>query len=75
MLPVARAMTLKNAATDLPHGGGKAVLFGDPKMPKREKEVLIRGLAKALRNDEEYIFGPDMGTDEECMAWVKDEIG
>ena len=72
---LARAMTLKNAAADLPHGGGKAVLFGDPKMPKPEKEVLIRGLAKALRNDEEYIFGPDMGTDEECMAWVKDEIG
>ncbi|HEX3036250.1 MAG TPA: Glu/Leu/Phe/Val dehydrogenase [Thermodesulfobacteriota bacterium] len=72
---LARAMTLKNAAADLPHGGGKAALFGDPKMPKAEKEVLIRGFAKALRNDEEYIFGPDMGTDEECMAWVKDEIG
>ncbi len=72
---LARAMTLKNAAADLPYGGGKAVLFGDPKMPKSVKEILIRGLAKALRNDEEYIFGPDMGTDEECMAWVKDEIG
>ncbi len=72
---LARAMTLKNAVADLPHGGGKAVLFGDPKMPRSEKEVLIRGLAKALRNNEEYIFGPDMGTDEECMAWVKDEIG
>lgn len=72
---LARAMTLKNAAADLPHGGGKAVVFGDPKMPKPAKEALIRGLAKALRNDEEYIFGPDMGTDEECMAWVKDEIG
>lgn len=22
----------------------------------------------------EYIPGPDMGTDETCMAWVKDEI-
>jgi glutamate dehydrogenase (NAD(P)+) len=22
---------------------------------------------------EEYIMGPDMGTDEECMAWIKDE--
>jgi glutamate dehydrogenase (NAD(P)+) len=72
---LARAMTLKNAAADLPHGGGKAVLLGDPKMPKSVKEILIRGLARALRNDEEYIFGPDMGTDEECMAWVKDEIG
>jgi glutamate dehydrogenase (NAD(P)+) len=72
---LARAMTLKNAAAGLPHGGGKAVLFGDPKMPKADKEVLIRGMAKALRNEEEYIFAPDMGTDEECMAWVRDEIG
>lgn len=68
-------MTLKNAAADLPHGGGKSVIFGDPKMPKREKETKIRAMASALRNVEEYIFGPDMGTDEECMAWVRDEIG
>ena len=33
---LARAMTLKNAAAGLPHGGGKAVLYGDPKMPKPE---------------------------------------
>ncbi|MFT5701135.1 MAG: glutamate dehydrogenase (NAD(P)+) [Desulforhopalus sp.] len=72
---LARAMTFKNAAADLPHGGGKAVLFGDPKMPKAEKEQLIRALAQALRNEDTYIFAPDMGTDEECMAWVKDEIG
>ncbi len=72
---LARAMTFKNASADLPHGGGKSVLFGDPKMPKQDKERLIRTFAKALRNNEEYIFGPDMGTDEECMAWVRDEIG
>lgn len=72
---LARAMTLKNAAAGLPHGGGKAVLFGDPKMDKGRKEMLIRGLAKALRNEDDYIFAPDMGTDEECMAWVRDEIG
>ncbi|MGD8957328.1 MAG: Glu/Leu/Phe/Val dehydrogenase, partial [Chromatiaceae bacterium] len=45
------------------------------KMPKADKERLIRGLAQALRYAEDYIFAPDMGTDEECMAWVKDEIG
>lgn len=71
---LARAMTLKNAAAGLAHGGGKAVLYGDPKMPKADKERLIRALACALRDVREYIFGPDMGTDEECMAWVKDEI-
>ncbi|HPJ30421.1 MAG TPA: Glu/Leu/Phe/Val dehydrogenase [Methanothrix sp.] len=72
---LARAMTLKNAAADLPHGGGKSVIRGDPRMPKKEKEARIRAMASALRNVEEYIFGPDMGTDEECMAWVRDEIG
>lgn len=72
---LARAMTFKNAVAGLRHGGGKAVLYGDPKMPKAAKEQLIRALARALQHDEDYIFGPDMGTDEECMAWVKDEIG
>ena len=72
---LARAMTLKNAAAGLPHGGGKAVVYGDPKMPPADKQRLIRALANALRNTEDYIFAPDMGTDEECMAWVKDEIG
>lgn len=72
---LARAMTLKNAAAGLPHGGAKSVLFGDPKMPRQDKECMIRGLACALERVDEYIFGPDMGTDEECMAWIKDEIG
>lgn len=72
---LARAMTLKNAAAGLRHGGGKSVLYGDPKMPKANKEQLVRCVACALADVREYIFGPDMGTDEECMAWVHDEIG
>jgi glutamate dehydrogenase (NAD(P)+) len=71
---LARAMTFKNAAAGLPHGGGKMVLVGDPKMPKAQKELLFRGLACALKEVEQYIFAPDMGTDEECMAWIKDEV-
>ncbi len=72
---LARAMTLKNAAAGLAHGGGKSVLCGDPRMPRDRKERLIRAFAHALRNETDYVFGPDMGTDEACMAWVKDEIG
>lgn len=72
---LARAMTLKNAAAGLAHGGGKSVLVGDPRMPAEKKQHLIRAFAHALRNEHDYIFGPDMGTDETCMAWVKDEIG
>ena len=71
---LARAMTFKNAAAGLPHGGGKIVIQGDPKMPRENKELLLRTMASALRNEESYIFAPDMGTDEECMAWIRDEV-
>lgn len=74
-LRLARAMTLKNSCAGLAHGGGKSVLVGDPRMPRARKERLIRAFALALRNETDYIFGPDMGTDEACMAWVHDEIG
>ncbi|MDH4040591.1 MAG: Glu/Leu/Phe/Val dehydrogenase [Gammaproteobacteria bacterium] len=74
-LRLARAMTLKNAAADLPHGGGKSVLYGDPAMPLEQKQELIRAFACSLAEVEQYIFGPDMGTNEECMGWVRDEIG
>ncbi|KPJ90767.1 MAG: glutamate dehydrogenase [Gammaproteobacteria bacterium SG8_11] len=72
---LARAMTFKNAAAGLPYGGGKIVVYGDPRIPKWEKEHMLRALASSLRNEEAYIFAPDMGTDEECMAWIRDEIG
>jgi glutamate dehydrogenase (NAD(P)+) len=72
---LARSMTLKNASAGLPHGGGKSVLYGDPAMPREQKERLVRAMACALGDCGDYIFGPDMGTDETCMAWVKDEIG
>jgi len=72
---LARAMTLKNAAAGLPHGGGKSVIFADPRMTPQEKEWLLRAFACAIRDLVEYIPGPDMGTDERAMAWVHDEIG
>ncbi|MCX7893830.1 MAG: Glu/Leu/Phe/Val dehydrogenase [Burkholderiales bacterium] len=72
---LARAMTMKNAAAGLPHGGGKSVLYGDPRMAPGAKAALIRTFAHALRNETDYVFGPDMGTDETCMAWIRDEIG
>ena len=72
---LARAMTLKNAAAGLPHGGGKSVIYGDSRMPVAEKEQLIRAFARAIRDLREYVPGPDMGTDETCMAWILDENG
>jgi glutamate dehydrogenase/leucine dehydrogenase len=73
VIRLARAMTLKNAAAGLPHGGGKAGILADPK--SADKPRLMRAFARAIREIVDYIPGPDMGTDESCMAWVHDEIG
>jgi glutamate dehydrogenase/leucine dehydrogenase len=70
---LARAMTWKNALAGLPHGGGKSAVVADPKAP--DKETLIRHFARAIEALKGYIPGPDMGTDETAMAWVRDEIG
>lgn len=70
---LARAMTLKNAAAGLPHGGGKAGIAANPKTA--DKPRLFRALGRAIRHLVDYIPGPDMGTDETCMARLFDEIG
>jgi len=72
---LARAMTFKNAAAGLAHGGGKAGIIADPQMPPSQKQQLIRAFARTIRDLVDYIPGPDMGTDETCMAYVHDEIG
>jgi glutamate dehydrogenase (NAD(P)+) len=71
---LARSMTLKNAVAGIPHGGAKAVIAADPRLPTREKEALVRAFACALRGERDYIFGPDMGTNEMVMGWIKDEL-
>ena len=72
---LARAMTLKNAAAGLAHGGGKSVVIGDPGMPTDDRERLLRSFAIAIEDIGDYIPGPDMGTNEVVMAWIKNEIG
>lgn len=73
VLRLARTMTLKNSVAGIPHGGGKAGILADPKNP--EKERYFRVFAKLIKELQEYIPGPDMGSDEEAMAWIYDEIG
>jgi len=61
---LARNMTWKNAAADLPLGGAKGRIVADPKDPNRE--AIIRAYASAIRSyiPKEYAFGLDMGLTE-----------
>lgn len=72
---LARAMTFKNASAGLPHGGAKAVIRADPHVDAATKEPLVRAFAGAITDLVDFIPGPDMGTDEQAMGWVRDEIG
>lgn len=69
---LARTMTMKNSIAGLSHGGGKAGIIADPQDPR--KEQYFRVFAQAIKELREYIPGPDMGSNEECMAWIYDEI-
>jgi len=68
---LARSMTYKNAMAGLPHGGGKSGIIADPKTANMEQ--ILRTFAKGIKNLQEYIPGPDMGTDESSMAYIYDE--
>ena len=70
---LARTMTWKNAAAGLPHGGAKAGIISEPTAPMDQKERVIRAFAQAIADLTQYIPGPDMGTDETCMAFIYDE--
>ena len=74
VIRLAKAMTLKNAAADLPYGGAKAAILASPKISLQDKERLIRAFARAVSHLSEFIPGPDMGLDESCMVWIDDEI-
>ena len=45
MLRLSRGMSYKNAMADLPFGGGKAVVLGDPANDKTEAKLLAFGRA------------------------------
>lgn len=72
---LARAMTWKNALADLPFGGAKSGIKGDPK--KVDKEAYVRAFARKIKElvPEFYIGGPDINTTEKEMAIIADEIG
>lgn len=70
---LARTMTLKNSIAGLSHGGAKAGIIHDP--GSGDKRQYFKIFAALIKNLAEYIPGPDMGSDEECMAWIYEETG
>ncbi len=57
---LAQGMTYKNVLADLPHGGGKAVIIGDPKTEKTPD--LLRAFGDAVESLQgDYITGEDVG--------------
>jgi leucine dehydrogenase len=68
-LRLSRAMSYKLALFDMPAGGAKSVVIGDPKKDKTEK--LLRALGRAVeRLGGRYIIAEDVGTTEEDMRVI-----
>jgi glutamate dehydrogenase/leucine dehydrogenase/CBS domain-containing protein len=73
---LARGMTLKNAAADLPYGGGKAGIVADSGSSPETHTEIIRGFARLLfRYRDVYVPGPDVGTNDADMKTVAIENG
>ncbi|MBY8984113.1 MAG: CBS domain-containing protein [Candidatus Lokiarchaeota archaeon] len=73
---LARGMTLKNAAANLPYGGGKAGIVAERDLSPEEHEEVIRGFARLInRYKEIYVPGPDVGTNDADMKTIAIENG
>ncbi len=73
---LARGMTLKNAAADLPFGGGKAGIIADPGGSPEAHTGVIRGFARLIRRYRSlYVPGPDVGSNDADMQTIAIENG
>jgi glutamate dehydrogenase/leucine dehydrogenase len=73
---LARGMTLKNAAADLPYGGGKAGIVGRNDLSQEQHTAVVRGFAHLIaRYCDIYLPGPDVGTNDADMKTIAIENG
>lgn len=74
---LARGMTLKNAAADLPYGGGKSgIVAPDRSLTPIEHVEIVRCFAHLLhRYSDVYLPGPDVGTNDADMKTIAIENG
>jgi leucine dehydrogenase len=72
VLRLSRGMTFKAAMADLPYGGGKAVIIGDPRTDK--SEALFRALGRCIDGlGGRYYTGEDVGTAPQDMDWAGEQ--
>jgi glutamate dehydrogenase (NAD(P)+) len=73
---LARGMTLKNAAADLPFGGGKSGIVQPENLNKKNRYEVIKGFGQLLKRYKKiYIPGPDVGTNDADMKTFAMENG
>ncbi len=73
---LARGMTLKNAAAQLPYGGGKSGIVATSGLPVEQHSEVVRCFARLIyRYKDIYLPGPDVGTNDEDMKAVAIENG
>ena len=74
---LAALMTWKTAVVNLPYGGAKGGVGVDPaKLSKKELQRLTRGFVDQIHDiigPRVVIPAPDMGTNHETMAWVRNQ--
>ncbi|MFQ5955799.1 MAG: Glu/Leu/Phe/Val dehydrogenase dimerization domain-containing protein [Kiloniellales bacterium] len=70
VLRLSRGMTYKAAIAELPFGGGKSVIIGNPSTDKIER--LFRALGVCVESlGGRYIVAEDVGTSPADMEWVR----
>jgi glutamate dehydrogenase (NAD(P)+) len=68
---LARGMTLKNAAADLPYGGGKSGIVADRNLDPEIHTEIVHGFARLIRRYRDiYVPGPDVGTNDADMKTI-----
>ena len=73
---LARGMTLKNAAANLPYGGGKSGIVAARELSFADHTAVVRGFARLLqRYTDIYLPGPDVGTNDADMKTIAIENG
>jgi len=73
---LARGMTLKNAAADLPYGGGKSGIVAEFGLSSEDRLQVVKGFAQLLyRYRDVYLPGPDVGTNDADMKTIAVESG